>query len=205
MFCPSGPYTKVSKFVMKRPNCVRFFGVVAFIFGVLCSRGARADDEASPTRVDRHPFGVGPILGLFSGMGAMAVVQGGPVGAMVSGGYYPVFVFGNEGPERKFRANYFTSYELNADLVAGPVVHRKNVGFDLLDGYRWNTVLGHGGGAGGRLTLALSRTLQLEFLVSLNVFPSSVERLHDHGYPRAVDPALPWLQGGASAALVFYP
>lgn len=89
--------------------------------------------------------------------------------------------------------------------IVGPVYEGKKVEIDLIGGYRYNTVPGHGGGLGVRFSIDLSRAVRLEFHWTPNVFPSAAERLRKRGYPENRDPALPWLQGGLGAAAVFYP
>jgi len=128
-----------------------------------------------------------------------------PVGLVVSGGYVPLLVFGNEGQQRKFKANYYSSAQLNADVLIGPIYEGVKVDIDLLGGYRYNTVLGHGAGLGLRLSLDVSRAVRVVFHVTPNVFPKAAARLDARGYPPDRDAALPWLQGGVGVAAVFYP
>lgn len=166
--------------------------------------GNATDDSVRPFGGQRT-FGFGPALGFYSGLGGLVSFETEPVGLVVSGGYMPVFVFGNEGAARRLTVDYYGSAQVNTDVLIGPVYEGKKVEIDLLGGYRYNTVLGHGGGLGVRFSIDVSRVLRLEFHWTPNVFPGALGRLRDRGYPANRDPSLPWLQGGLGAAVVVYP
>ena len=116
----------------------------------------------------------------------------------------PVFVFGNEGESRAFRANYYSSLQLTADFVIGPV-SRTKVDLSLLFGYRYNGVLGHGAGAGIAIEIPLSEAWGAAVLVAPSIFPRASDELEERGYPSDRDATIPWFQGGASVALWYYP
>lgn len=185
-----------------------FVLAIALFAAAMWPRAAQAaEQEPEPSRHfgGQRTFGLGPAVGLYAGFGAVVVLDLEPVGAVVSGGYLPLFIFGNEDFSNDFDARYFGSAELNADLLIGPLYRGRKMEIDLLAGYRFNTVLGHGGGLGLRFALDVSRLVRLEFSWTPNVFPEAEDRLAEEGYPDDVEASLPWWQGGLGAAAVFYP
>jgi hypothetical protein len=180
---------------------------------VVTGAAARAagDPAASPVDTTVRPFGgqrhfgLGPAIGLHSGMGGLLTIEAKPLGLVVSGGYMPLLVGGNEGEQRKAKIDYYGSAQLNADLLIGPIYEGVKVDIDVLGGYRYNTVLGHGAGLGLRLSLDVSRALRVAFHVTPNVFPKAADRLDARGYPPERDALFPWFQGGVGVAAVFYP
>lgn len=195
-----------------RPLRLWLSGVLGIALLFTWAAVARAEGPAeSPVEKTVRPFGgqrhfgLGPALGFYSGMGGLVTLEAKPLGLVVSGGYMPVLVFGNEGEQRKFKANYYGSAQLNADLLIGPIFESAKVDIDLLGGYRYNTVLGHGVGLGLRLSLDVSRVVRVVLHWTPNVFPGAADRLGERGYPPTRDANLPWLQGGLGVAAVFYP
>jgi len=152
-----------------------------------------------------HAFAIGPAAGWYSGIGASALFRPSPVGVAVSGGYMPVFIVGNDTESQDVRLNYYSSLQLDADLVIGPILRNASVDLSLILGYRYNTVLGHGAGAGIAIELPISEKWAATFLIAPSIFPQASDQLDEHDYPSDRDPSLPWLQGGAGAALWFYP
>jgi hypothetical protein len=170
------------------------------------ARAETAGPEAAPAGGQRS-FGLGPTLGFWSGAGGIVGGGGETVKGWLSGGYAPVLVFANDRtPEKKMRFNHYGAYQLNADLGLR-LLRRDRVELGLLLGYKFNGVLGHGGGAGVRVIYDLSRHLGLEISGGLALFPSAQDRLdRDQGYPPDRKPALPTsLQGGANVGLVYFP
>jgi hypothetical protein len=153
-----------------------------------------------------HTFGLGPTIGFWSGAGAM--VGGGTdvVKVWASGGYAPVMVFANtRTADRAVRFNYYNTYQLNGDLGLG-VYHRPRVELSVLLGYKFNSVLGHGGGAGIGVLYDLGPRLAVMVAAGGAVFPSAQDRLDREGYPADRKPSVtPALQGGANIGLVFFP
>lgn len=162
---------------------------------------ALARAEERPLR----PFAIGPTAGFHSGIGASALFRPSPVGLAVSGGYMPVFIFGNESESKEVRLNYYSSLQLDADVVIGPILRNDKVDLSLILGYRYNSVLGHGAGAGIAIELPLSERWAVAIMIAPSIFPQASDQLAEHDYPSDRDPSLPWLQGGAGAALWFYP
>lgn len=151
-------------------------------------------------------FGAGPVVGIWSGAGAIVGGGGEAAKAWLSGGYFPILVFANaKTPGRDFRFNGYNSAQINGDLSLR-LTRQDRAELSLLGGYKFNTVIGHGGGAGLLILYDLGQHFALTVLAGLAVFPSALDRLHqNHGYPYDRDPKLPWLQGGASVGLLFYP
>jgi hypothetical protein len=154
----------------------------------------------------QHYFGFGATVGFWSGSGAMVGGGSDVVKAWASGGYAPVMVFANERTaNRALRFNYYNAYQLNGDLALG-VYRRPRVELSLLLGYKFNSVLGHGGGAGIGVLYDLGPRLGVMMTAGAAVFPSAKDRLDADGYPSDRSPSLtPALQGGANLALIFFP
>lgn len=125
---------------------------------------------------------------------------------MTSGGYAPVLVFANaRTPDRATRFNYYSAYQLQGDLTVR-LVERAPTEFTFPLGYKLNSVIGHGGGAGVRILYDVSERTALEISVGLTVFPSAKERLDRRGYPAdRAPPITPALQGGAGVGLLVFP
>jgi hypothetical protein len=138
-------------------------------------------------------------------VGAALLARAAPIGLLLSGGYMPLLIFGNDSASDALRVNYYSSAQLNADLAIGPLSRHAKADLSLLLGYRYNSVLGHGVGAGIAIELWLSESVAATVLAGPSLFPSAQSRLDDHGYPSNRDAALPWLQSGAGVALSFYP
>lgn len=187
----------------------RWFTGFAVAGAITWQGAALADDSPGMSAASRfggqRKVGLGPSAGFYNGLGGLLNLELEPVGLVVSGGYMPVLIFGNEGAERAFKFDYYSSAQVNADLLVGPLYRGRKVQIHLLAGYRYNTVLGHGGGLGLRFAIDVSRNLRLEFHSTPNVFPDATARLRERDYPARRDPAIPWLQGGLGAAAVLYP
>jgi hypothetical protein len=161
----------------------------------------------APRVAGQRSFGVGPTIGFWSGVGVMAGGGGETVKAWLSGGYAPVFVFSNSrAPDRAMRFNYYGGYQLEGDVTVR-VLERARTEIALLFGYKYNSVIGHGGGAGVRVLYDLSERLGLEISAGLAFFPSAQDRLdRNEGYPTdRVPPITTSLQGGANVGLLVFP
>jgi hypothetical protein len=183
--------------------------VATFLLGG--ARTARADEEPeAPPAPDPHfggqrSLGFGPALGAYTGAGGLLVLSAEPIGLMLSGGYVPLLIFGNEKEGKAVTFDYFGSAQLGGDVLIGPLWRSKRVTIDFMLGYRYNTALGSGIDGGVRIAYDLSRAFSLEGQLAPTIFPGAVGHLRDKGYPQDRDPAVPWLQGGMGAAIVFYP
>jgi len=164
-----------------------------------------ADGEGS-FPIGQRAFGVGATAGVWSGAGVTVAGGSEVVKGWVTAGYAPVMVFANAKADKALRFNYYHAVQLGADLAI-PVKKRARLEVSLLLGYKFNSVLGHGGGAGLGLLYDLSRHLGLAIAGGLNVFPSAQDRLdRNQGYPTDRNPSLtPAIQGGGNIGLVFYP
>lgn len=166
--------------------------------------GEDAAQAAAHFGGQRH-VGGGAALGFWSG--AAGVVGGGGeiAKAWLSGGYMPILVFANAKTDRAVKFNGYNAAQINGDLTVR-LIRQDRVEVSLMGGYKFNTVIGHGGGAGGMVLYDLGPHLALMVVGGLAVFPSALDRLRqEHGYPSDRDPKFPWLQGGISGGLVFYP
>jgi hypothetical protein len=153
----------------------------------------------------QRAFGVGPAIGFGTGAGGMVNLGLRPVGLWLSGGYQPVFVFGNEVGDRSMTFDFFNSAQVNADVSFMPWHSGPRIDYGIIGGYHYNTLLGHGGSAGAAVTMDLGRVVSLFASLELLAFPDATPDLRAHGYPGDRDPSVPWLQGGASVGLLAYP
>lgn len=174
--------------------------------GALSAEPGGAGVEVSRTSGQRS-FGLGPTLGFWAGAGG--IVGGGSetVKGWLSGGYAPVLVFANaRTPGKELRFDYYGAYQLGGDVTVR-LLARERTELALLLGYKFNSVLGHGGGGGIRILHDLGPRYALELSAGLAVFPSAQDRLdRDHAYPTDREPAItPALQGGANIGLVVFP
>jgi len=164
-------------------------------------------EDAAPLAVSQRRFGFGPTAGFLSGTGLTMGGGGDIVRGWFTGGFMPILVFANaRTPDKAFRFNYYNSLQINEDL-AFHLFDRPRVEGSLRVGYKYNTVLGHGGGAGVAVQYDVSPRVALQITVGVSLFPYAKDRLvRDHGYPTDRDPTLsPAFQGTGNIGLVFFP
>jgi hypothetical protein len=160
--------------------------------------------EGPPPPPQRH-FGIGATVGMYSGFGVTAGGGGGFLRGWFTGSFMPVFVFANaRTADRAGRVNYYSSYQINEDIGLRVLARPRLDGMVLL-GYKFNYVLGSGGGVGFGVIHDLSRRVGLQLSAGVALFPSARDRLRSRGYPDDRDPRLVALQGGANVGLVFFP
>ena len=195
----------IRRFAVASLLCLFFAAFAAF-----AARAAAAPppaDPAAPVPPGQRHFGVGGTAGIYSGFGATLGGGGDFLKGWFTGGFVPIVVFANaRAADRAIRANYYSSFQINED-IALHLFQRPRLEGSLLLGYKYNTVFGHGGGAGIGVIYDLGRRVGLDVSAGLAIFPSAKDRLtRDQGYPTDRDPALtPALQGGANVGLVFFP
>lgn len=171
---------------------------------------ALAADDARPDAArlaGQRSFGFGPTVGVWSGIGAVAGGGGETLKAWLSGGYAPVLVFANaRTPDKAIRFNAYSAYQLNGDIEL-VLARRPRLEIGALLGYKFNNVIGHGGGAGLDLRYDIGPKVALGIAAGLAVFPSAKHRLDtNYAYPTDRNPGVtPALQGGANFGLIFYP
>ena len=183
--------------------------LIALLIGALaCSAWAAPPPEDDvPFAVSQRRFGFGPTLGFLSGNGVTIGGGGDVVRGWFTGSFMPILLFGHtRGVHQQQRFNYYNSLQINEDL-AFHLFRRPRVEASLLVGYKYNTVLGHGGGAGLGFLYDLSARVALQITFGVAVFPAAKDRLiRDHGYPTDQDASVPpALQGGGNIGLVFFP
>jgi hypothetical protein len=171
------------------------------------ARAGTANGEGEGTlQAGQRAFGVGVTVGVWSGAGLTFGGGSDAVKGWATAGYAPVLVFANAKADKALRFNYYSAYQLGADLAI-PLKKRPRLELSLLLGYRFNSVLGHGGGAGVGVIYDLGRRVGLALSGGLTVFPSAQDRLdRNQGYPSDRDPALSTaIQSGANLGLIFFP
>jgi hypothetical protein len=178
------------------------------LIAVLASSARASADPVPVVSADvQRSVGFGATIGVWSGLGAIVGVGGDRVKGWVAGGYAPVLVFANaRTPDKAVRFNAYNAYQLNGDLeIVAMKRARTEVG--VLLGYKFNSVIGHGGGAGVGVLYDLGPKIALDLAGGLAVFPSAQDRLdRNFAYPTDRSPALsPAIQGGLNLGLIFYP
>jgi hypothetical protein len=153
----------------------------------------------------QREVGVGGTLGFTNGAGAALDLAWGPFALWLTGGYFPVLVFGNEKIGRAMTVDGYSSGLIIANAVVMPWHPGSRVDIGLLAGYAYDTLLGHGGGGGVGVTLDLTRDLAMQFSLEILGFPRAQDNLTAAGYPGDRDAVLPWMQGGGNVGLLFYP
>lgn len=166
----------------------------------------RSDDESQRHLGGQRSVGLGPTIGWGAGLGGRLGLTLDPVGLWVSGGYMPVFVFGNKrDPDRTATFDAYGTAQVEAMLAFTIIKPSPKIDAGLLAGYKYNSVLASGVGAGVFLELDLAKSMGIFFAVDYAVFPRAQDQLASVGYPNDRDPAIPWFQGGADVGLIFYP
>ena len=168
---------------------------------------ATAEDSDATAPPGQRRFGVGATAGVYAGTGITMGGGGRLLKGWFSAGYIPVLVFANARTnDHAMRFNYYTSYQINEDLALH-LLTLPRVELALIIGYKYNTVLRHGGGIGVGGAYALGRRVGLQMSAGVALFPHAKDHLdHDQGYPVDRVPALtPALQGGVNVGLVFFP
>src|SRR5215467_8969018 len=182
---------------------------------MLAATPALAEEEeaqgtATPTATEVAPVaphfggqrttGFGPTISLYSGLGGLVALGTSDVELWLSGGYMPVLIFANERNSTKdVRTNYYTTAQANADVAIRVLHPSSRLDVFAMLGYKFNTVLGHGLGAGVAVRYDLSATVAALLQIwGFSIFPqATTDRLvTDHDYPTDRDPVLPWLAGG---------
>jgi hypothetical protein len=177
------------------------FTAAALSIALLAAPLAASAADGAPVR----SFAIGPVAGVYSGFGAAALLRAEPIGLWLSGGYMPLLIVGNDSTSSAARFDFRSSVQVNADAVIGPVSRKGRTDLSLVLGYRHNSVLGHGVGAGIAIEIGIAEHWAATVLVGPSIFPSAESHLDEHGYPSDRDASLPWLQGGAGITLAFMP
>jgi hypothetical protein len=145
-------------------------------------------------------------FGFYSGSGLGARLGTPDFGIEATFGYLPIlrsYVRGND-VELKFASSY----------DVGPSIYwlfwrvNPRCSLGLLGSYKYDNLLGHGGGAGVVLQYELSRQWALRAIAGYVVFPDAESRLRAHwDLPNdgSLNSGIPWLEGGVNAGFAFFP
>jgi hypothetical protein len=176
---------------------------------------ARAQEDSGPEpQGPRHfgadrTFGIGPSLGMANGAGGM-IALGMPPGTvpaslLVTGAYNPIEIWGKAHDGGRVTVDSYSSWQVGGDIELQAWHAGTRYDFGPLAGYRYNSVLGHGAGAGFALHADLSAETVVFFSIEMVAYPQAQSRLASVQYPTDRDAILPWLEGGANVGLLFYP
>jgi hypothetical protein len=190
--------------------------LAAVLLTLLATRtaAAQSDPEATPPPANeteaphlggQRMVGFGPSLGL-NGVGGLVALGPPPLTFSVTGGYEPLLVFGNKNdPTKSMTLDTYGSAQMGADVAFLPGHAGKRYDFGLILGYRYNSLLAHGGGGGAVLDIDLTPSLSLVFSLEYIFYPQASDQLAAAGYPSDRTAAVPYLQGGANVGLLVYP
>lgn len=199
---------------MGRRNSGYFLRAItrSWLFALFLANTTRADDTGAPYSPSprggpggQRTFGFGPTLGLQSGTGAIVAI-GSPFGVLLSGGYVPVLTGATQHETRAPEYDIYSSAQINVELTLVPWHPSPKSALGIVAGYKYNTVLGHGGGAGVSWRYDLGRKAAFFGIIGGSLFPGAEhELITHHGYPTDRDLIIPWLQGGFNAGIMVYP
>lgn len=182
----------------------------AVVWGVMPTAARAQDGPPTSASLDRpdleeddrglapEPSAVAVLLnaGFFRSNGAGLRVGGQDVFLEVSGGYKPVV------PRTASGVKFLHSLQLDAELLFD-VGHNKKVDYGLGVAYRYNTELGHGGGALGFVEGAFSAHVRWRVMWGLLYFPAADDRLRaKHGYAGFDFPVV--IDWGLTGGLLFF-
>jgi len=166
--------------------------------------------------VGQRSFGLAANLGPYSCFGPGLRAGHQRFGVEGSWGYVPI-VFAYTDADAKAHFEFFSSTQFNVNLYTiFAQMKRFGFGIGMTAGYKRNSLLGDGGGAGGYMTIDFTRTLGMQAALGLSVFPDGedaiVEKLPDpckgreyRSYEYEFGFPGPTLQLGIMAGLVWYP
>ncbi len=165
------------------------------------SRGATA-----PRGDGRGPFALLLHIGPYSGFGAGIAVGTPEVGMRASVGWSPVLAVLRNGSEDDL--HFYSGLQVSPDLYARLLHPRPTTHVGLQGGYRYSTLFGHGGAAGGYAQFALGGALDALVTMGLAVYPDGEDRLkRDQNLPATASFSFPGptVTFGISAGLAFFP
>lgn len=145
----------------------------------------------------------------FDGFG-LGVRAGAPrFGLDLSAGYQPIFATYTTEDQNSTKVHFFNSWQLKATTYIGLHQIGSRADFGLLAGYKYDTLLRHGVGAGVYFQVDLARHWALQFSIAPFVFPESNRRIREKwSLPPSsgsVGGGLSALQSGLGVSLQFFP
>ena len=159
--------------------------------------------------------GIGPFallleVGQAAGVSAGAQVSMGHMGIRVLAGWNPVTVLASDPDTLQARSfHLFSTGQLTVDGFALPIEGAEGVLIGLAGGYRYNTLLGSGFGAGVDIQIARSRHVGWHIHAGLNYFPDGESNvIREKDLPPGTETNFPFgagLQGGVSFGIALMP
>jgi hypothetical protein len=167
--------------------------------------GARSPDER-PWSTQRH-FAFAATEGSFNGFG-LGVRGGAPrVGLESSFAYMPILATYSPDPETFPEFKLLSTFQVNATMYVG--IHRLNARTDLgiAFGYKYSTLLRHGGAIAFYLQHELAAHWTLQGFVGPCIFPDAENQIRQKtGWVGgSVLSGLAWHQAGLGVSLAFFP
>ncbi len=145
----------------------------------------------------------------FNGFG-LGVHAGAPrLGLDLSAGYLPIFSIYTPEDQSSTKFHFFNSWQLNAAAYVGLHQIGSRTDFGLLVGYKYDTLLLHGVGAGVYFQIDLARHWALQLSIAPFIFPESNRRIREKwplpSSTGSVGGGLSALQIGPGVSLQFFP
>ena len=130
------------------------------------------------------------------------------LGLDLSACYQPIISTYTAEGESSVKIHFFNSWQLNATTYVGLHQIGSRTDFGLLGGYKYDTLLLHGVGAGVYFQIDLARHWALQISIAPSIFPAADRRIREK-WPLpstgSVGGGLSALQFGAGLALQFFP
>ena len=174
---------------------------------------ARAEKTVEAEKEAAHgiaPFALLVEVGQAAGVSAGAQLSMGRLGLRALGGWNPVTILASDPDTFQARSfHIFSTGQLTADAFALPFEGTPGVLIGVAGGYRYNTLLGHGFGAGVEIQIARSRHVGWHIHGGLNYFPDGESNLiREKHLPADSQFNFPFgagLQGGVSFGIALIP
>jgi hypothetical protein len=166
---------------------------------------ARADEDKREP-VGQEYFAVGPQLSFIQPNG-LVLHAGLPEFALeLSGGFVPLLLSYTT-PDDDLHIRLLAKLEADADVVVRVAHFKRTMSINVRGGYRYNELLGNGGGVGASFAKRFNRLLALDAGIGLSLFLDAEKRLREKEVPvgtrfGALPPSIGW---GVSARLLIYP
>jgi hypothetical protein len=164
---------------------------------LLVGPGVARGEPAQAAAPEQRSIGFGPEIGVI-GIGG-AIHAGGPAyGASLAASVMPVIIV------QPSTIDLFATADVRADLYAYAAGSERGH-FGPLAGASYNTLLGAGFNLGAGGTVRMGRKVELSLKWVFIIYPDANSRLLGHIEAAQGEPTRPWLQGGGSIGLLFYP
>jgi hypothetical protein len=162
-----------------------------------------SNEDAVHPYFDHAPLGIYAEAGIFTGVGG-GLRLGNRVGLLGSVAWEPLFVqYADARSSEHFKLFNTLQVNANAYVEFWHPTPRSDVG--LMGGYRYDSLLGHGGDFGFMGEYALSKHVGLQLLAGIAVYPEGDQLLQKRLASSDEVKGSPWVQAGANIGFVLFP